>query len=131
MSTCFEMRCSMEELYAGMKTELKTRPKKLTSLDKWLFVVVNTAKSIIDNTSKDHLNIVDNLADCDSTSQIQYEFDKIQGRFGREGFSQRYSPDYIYLCSLVADFPNQTISVKEQKLIIQYSTLKNYLLYEL
>ncbi|MDE7398786.1 MAG: hypothetical protein K2N06_04570 [Oscillospiraceae bacterium] len=121
----------MEELYAKIKTELKSRPKELTSLDRWLFVVINTAKSIIDNTHKDCLDMADKLADCDSTGQIQYEFDQIQGKFGREGFSQRYSPNYLYLCSLVANFPNQTLSSKEQELIIQYCAVKTYLLYEL
>ena len=121
----------MEELYAKIKTELKARPKELKSLDQWLFVAVNTAKSIIDNTCKDRLDIVEKLAECDSIGQIQYEFDKIQGKFGREGFSQRYSPNYLYLCSLVADFPNQTLSSNEQDLIIQYCSFKTYLLYEL
>ena len=121
----------MEELYAKMKTELKARPKGLTSLDQWLFVVVNTARSIIDNTCKDCVDMVEKLADCDNTSQIQYEFDRIQGKFGREGFSQRYSPNYLYLCSLVANFPNQMLSSKEQKLIKQYGAFKTYLLYEL
>ena len=121
----------MEELYDKIKTELKSRPKQLTSSDKWLFVVVNTAKSIIDNTDKNCINALEKLAECDSTSQLQYEFDKIQGIFGRDGFSQRYSPDYIYLCSLIANFPDKPISHEEQELIIQYSTLKKYFLYEL
>lgn len=121
----------MEELYDKIKTELKAKPKELTSLEQWLFVVVNTAKSIIDNTDKDCLDIVEKFADCNSINQIQYEFDQIQGKFGREGFSQRYSPNYLYLCSLVANFPNQTLSSKEQELIIQYCAVKTYLLYEL
>ena len=121
----------MEELYAKMKTELKARPKELTSLDQWLFVVVNTAKSIIDNTCKGRLDMVEKLTSCNSTSQIQYEFDRIQGEFGREGFSQRYSPNYLYLCSLVANFPNQTLSDKDRELILQYGVFKTYLLYEL
>ena len=66
-----------------------------------------------------------------STSQIQHEFDIIQGKFGREGFSQRYSPVYIYLCSLVANFPNQELSNKDKELIMQYSTVETYLLYEI
>ena len=121
----------MEELYAKIKTELKARPKKLTSLDEWLFVVVNTAKSIIDNTRKDCLDMVEKLAGCNSTDQIQYEFDRIQGKFGREGFSQRYSPNYLYLCSLAANFPNQALSDRDRELIIQYSVFNTYLLYEL
>lgn len=100
-------------------------------LDQWLFVVVNTAKSIIDNTSKNNLDNVVKLYDCNSTSQIQHEFDIIQGKFGREGFSQRYSPVYIYLCSLVANFPNQELSNKDKELIMQYSTVETYLLYEI
>lgn len=93
------------EIYTSIKEKLKAKPKKLTDLDQWLFVVVNTAKSIIDNTSKNNLDNVVKLYDCNSTSQIQHEFDIIQGKFGREGFSQRYSPVYIYLCSLMIIFP--------------------------
>ena len=121
----------MEELYAKMKAELKARPKELTNLDQWLFVVTNTAKSIIDNTCKECLDMVEKLADCDTTSQIQYEFDRIQGKFGREGFSQRYSPTYLYLWSWVANFSNQTLSSKDQKLIQHYCAFKTYLLYDL
>ena len=119
------------EIYTSIKEKLKAKPKKLTDLDQWLFVVVNTAKSIIDNTSKNNLDNVVKLFDCNSTSQIQHEFDIIQGKFGREGFSQRYSPAYLYLCSLVANFPNQELSNKDKELIMQYSTVETYLLYEI
>ena len=119
------------EIYTSIKGKLKAKPKKLTDLDQWLFVVVNTAKSIIDNTSKNNLDNVVKLFDCNSTSQIQHEFDIIQGKFGREGFSQRYSPVYIYLCSLMANFPNQELSNKDKELIMQYSTVETYLLYEI
>ena len=119
------------EIYTSIKGKLKAKPKKLTDLDQWLFVVVNTAKSIIDNTSKNNLDNVVKLYDCNSTSQIQHEFDIIQGKFGREGFSQRYSSVYIYLCSLVDNFPNQELSNKDKELIMQYSTVETYLLYEI
>ena len=121
----------MEKLYAKIKSELKSRPQKLTSLDRWLFVAVNTAKSIIDNACKDRLDMVERLANCDSISQVQYEFDRIQGKFGREGFSQRYSPNYLYLCSLVADFSDRALSGKDKELMKQYGTFEIYLLYEL
>ena len=65
------------EIYTGIKEKLKAKPKKLTDLDQWLFVVVNTAKSIIDNTSKNNLGDVMKLSECKSTSQIQHEFDII------------------------------------------------------
>lgn len=58
------------------------KPKELSNLGQWLFVAVNTAKSIIDNTSKNNLGYVMKLSECNSTSQIQHEFDIIQGKFG-------------------------------------------------
>lgn len=120
-----------DEIYINIKAELKARPKKLTNLDQWLFVTVNTAKSIIDNTSKNDFDYVIKISDCNFISQIQHAFDIIQGKFGREGFSQRYNPTYIYLCSLVADFPDQELSDKDKELIRQYSTVETYLLYEI
>ncbi len=119
------------EKYIKIKAKLEERPKQVTNLEEWLYVVVNTAKSIIDNTSKNDLDIVMKFADCNNTSQIQYEFDIIQGKFGRESFSQRYNPNYIYLCSLVANFPNQELSNKDKELIIEYSAINTYLLYQL
>ena len=120
-----------DTIYIDIKTILEMRPQELTNLDQWLFVVVNTAKSIIDNTSKDSVSIVMKLADCISSSQIQQEFDVIQGKFGRENFSQRYSPNYLYLCSLVANYPDQELSNKDRELIRQYNTVETYLLYEI
>lgn len=118
------------EIYVDIKSVLKAKPKKLINLYQWLFVTVNTAKSIIDNTSKKSDSVI-KLSDCNSTAQIQREFDVIQGKFGREGFSQRYSPVYLYLCSLVADFPDQELSDKDKELIRQFSTVETYLLYEI
>ena len=120
-----------DNIYIKIKTVLKHKPKELSNLDQWLFVAVNTAKSIIDNTSKNNLGDVMKLSECSSTSEIQNEFDIIQGKFGREGFSQRYSPVYLYLCSLVANFPDKELSDKDKELIRQYSIVKTYLLYEI
>ena len=120
-----------DNIYIKIKAVLKHKPKELSNLDQWLFVAVNTAKSIIDNTSKNNLGDVMKLSECNSTSEIQHEFDIIQGKFGREGFSKRYSPVYLYLCSLVANFPNQELSDKDKELIRQYSIVKTYLLYEI
>ena len=120
-----------DNIYCIIKTALKNKPKELPNLDQWLFVAVNTAKSIIDNTSKNNLGNVMKLSECKSTSQIQHEFDIIQGKFGREGFSQRHSPVYIYLCSLVANYPNQELLSKDRELIKQYNAVETYLLYEI
>ena len=109
-----------DNIYCIVKTALKNKPKELLNLEQWLFVAVNTAKSIIDN-----------ISECNSTGQIQHEFDIIQGKFGRKVFSQRYSPVYLYLCSLVANFPNQELSDKDKELIRQYSIVKTYLIYEI
>lgn len=118
-------------IYTEIKLELKTMPKKLVDLDKWLFVAVNTAKSIIDNSCRNDSGAVIVFTKCSSVAQIQYEFDKVQGRYGRENFSQRYSPVYLYLCSLVADFPDTDISAREVELIKEYVKFDKYLLYEL
>ena len=120
-----------DNIYCIVKTALKNKPKELSNLDQWLFVAVNTAKSIIDNTSKNNLGDVMKLSECNSTTQIQHEFDIIQGKFGREGFSQRYSSVYIYLCSLVANYPNQELSNEDRELIKQYNAVETYLLYEI
>ena len=45
--------------------------------------------------------------------------------------SSMYSPVYLYLCSLVANFPDQELSDKDKELIRQYSIVKTYLLYEI
>ena len=120
-----------DNIYCIVKTALKNKPKELSNLDQWLFVAVNTAKSIIDNTSKSNLGDVMKLSECNSTTQIQHEFDIIQGKFGREDFSQRHSPVYIYLCSLVANYPNQELSNEDRELIKQYNAVETYLLYEI
>ena len=120
-----------DNIYCIVKTALKSKPKELSNLDQWLFVAVNTAKSIIDNTSKKNLGDVMKLSECKSTSQIQHEFDIIQGKFGREGFSQRYSPAYLYLCSLVANYSNEELSNEDRELIKQYNAVETYLLYEI
>ena len=120
-----------DNIYVKIKTVLRNKPKELSNLEQWLFVAVNTAKSIIDNTSKNNLSDVMKLSECNSTSQIQNEFDIIQGKFGREGFSQRHSPVYLYLCSLVANYPNQELLSKDRELIKQYSAVETYLLYEI
>ncbi len=51
-----------DKTYVQIATILKRRPKQLTTLDQWLFVAVNTAKSMIDNTSKGNIDLVLMLA---------------------------------------------------------------------
>lgn len=77
-----------DNIYIKIKAVLKHKPKELSNLDQWLFVAVNTAKSIIDNTSKNNLGDVMKLSECNSTSQIQHEFDIIQAQIWARGFFQ-------------------------------------------
>lgn len=100
-----------DNIHIKIEAVLKHKPKGLSNLDQWLFVAVNTAKSIIDNTSKNNLGDVMKLSECNSTSQIQHEFDIIQGK--------------------VANFPDQELSDKDKELIRQYSIIETYLLYEI
>ena len=37
-----------DEIYLKIKSKLKSKPKQLTDLEEWLYVVINTSKSIID-----------------------------------------------------------------------------------
>ncbi len=120
-----------DDIHAKLKTVLKAKPKRLTDFEQWLFVTVNTAKAIIDNADKDNLNAVSEFAECGSVAELQRQFDIVQGKFGRENFSERRSPDYIYLCSLVADFPDRELTDEDRKIIGRFCKINSYLLYEI
>ncbi|ARN93903.1 hypothetical protein AZI11_13275 (plasmid) [Levilactobacillus brevis] len=110
------------------KEKLSYRPNKLTDLNQWLFVTINTAKSMIDKSQFSYLKM---FVHCDTTSDIQQLFDKIQGKFGQNSFSQRHSSRYLYLCSLVANFPQINLSSEDKQLIRYFITSDTYLLYEI
>lgn len=117
------------ELFELTKTKLANRPKQIIDLNQWLFVTINTAKAMIDNTAKSQFAYLNYFIKCDTTREIQYLFDKIQGKFGSLNFSKRYSPKYLYLCSLVANFPPMNLSAENQKLISAFIGFNDYLLY--
>jgi len=117
--------------FETIKAELYKRPKKITFLDNWLFITINTAKSIIDNTAKSKFNYLNEFTKCNTTKDVQQVFDTIQGKFGSKNFSQRHSYNYRYLCSLVAEFSKMDISEKSKKLIDHFIAYDKYLLYEL
>ncbi|MBU5274595.1 hypothetical protein KQI03_07945 [Levilactobacillus brevis] len=117
------------ELFELTKTKLANRPKQIIDLNQWLFVTINTAKAMIDNTAKSQFAYLNHFIKCDTTREIQYLFDKIQGKFGSLNFSKRYSPKYLYLCSLVANFPPMNLSAENQKLISAFIGFNDYLLY--
>ncbi|WP_034989091.1 hypothetical protein [Liquorilactobacillus sucicola] len=118
-------------LFEATKEELRCRPKHLIDLNQWLFVTINTAKSMIDNTDKSRFVYLKKFVSCDTTRDIQQLFDKIQGKFGNTGFSKRHSPKYLYLCSLVANFPQTSLPSEASQLISYFVTEDKYLLYEI
>lgn len=120
-----------KEYHEQIKIKLRQRPQQLIDLAQWLFVTINTAKSLIDNTDKTQFVYLKNFANCDTTRDIQQFFDRIQGKFGNRNFSQRHNPKYLYLCSLVANFPQKILSSKDKQLISLFTDNDKYLLYEI
>lgn len=117
--------------FENVKIKLKKRPNKIFSLNQWLFITVNTAKSIIDNSDKTQFEYLKNFVLCKTTSEIQHLFDTIQGKFGDFRFSQRNNPNYLHLCSLVANFPETLLTDDVQDSIKIFLDINQYLIYEL
>lgn len=65
------------------------------------------------------------------SGEIQRTFDIVQGKYGRDGFSGKRSPAYAYLCSLVANYPDQALSDPDREQIKKYSAVDSFLLYEI
>lgn len=117
--------------FENIKIELMEHPSKIFILNQWLFITVNTAKSIIDNSDKTQFEYLKKFVLCTTTNEMQQLFDTIQGKFGDLRFSQRNNPNYLYLCSLVANFPETKLMGEKQKLINAFISINQYLLYEL
>lgn len=117
--------------FESTKEKLSYRPTKLTNLYQWLFVTINTAKTMIDNTDKSKFSYLKMFVNCDTTGDIQQLFDETQGKFGQNSFSQRHNSRYLYLCSLVANFPQIKLSSEDKRLINYFITCDKYLLYEI
>lgn len=116
-------------IFSDMLSLLNERSNKISDIKIWLFVVVNTARALIDSTNKDDLNKLV-FDECCSVIEIQQNFDIIQGKYGKK-FSSRKNPTYNYLCSIIAVFPDKTLTDDERTLIVQYNRVNEYLLYEL
>lgn len=118
-----------DSIIMKIKDELAGRPERLTDTSVWLFVAVNTARALIDSTNKDDLS-KNVFADCKSVREIQRDFDMIQGIYGRK-FSHKRCPAYNYLCSLVAFFQDKPLDDSDHKMIGEYNTIDEYLVYEI
>ncbi|MBQ8119454.1 MAG: hypothetical protein IJ172_01550 [Ruminococcus sp.] len=118
-----------QDIFTTVRDELLKRPKRLTDRQMWLFVVVNTARAMIDCTDKAALDGFAVFDSCESVGEVQYAFDTVQGRYGREGFRMRTSAVYNYLCSLVALFEQDGLTDADRALIRQFGEVDRYLLY--
>lgn len=114
--------------YDEASAALRNAPKQLNDKELWLFVAVNTAKALIDSTNKDDLSKIV-FENCRSVSEVQREFDMIQGIYGRSS-SQKRSPRYNYLCSLVAFFSDSELTDNDRGLIAEYNAIDKYLIYQ-
>ncbi len=121
----------MNSIFEELKTALKGRPKRLNDLNAWMFVTVNTARAMVDNTNKEDMQVIAEAEQCHTSAELQRWFDSIQGRYGREGFSYRSRPVYYYLCSLTAFFGDIPLGDEDRAFIKQAGGYDRYLLYEI
>ncbi len=117
-------------MYERMLEKIREHVAALDSLEEWLFVAVNTMKAIVTNSAKGQEQVVLKALECETTQEMQQLYDRIQGMYGREGFSYRNHPQYYYLSSLVARFPERKLTAKDKERIREFYATKDYLLYE-
>ena len=116
-------------MYERMLEKIREHVLTLDSLEEWLFVAVNTMKAIVTNSAKGQEQVVLKALECETTQEMQQLYDKVQGLYGREGFSYRNHPNYYYLSSLVARFPERKLTAKDKERIREFYATKDYLLY--
>ena len=122
---------NMNEKYIDILLKLQRHVLQFDDLEDWLFLTINTMKSIVDNSCKDEMNVVLKAAELSSTAQIQHLYDTIQGMYGGEGFSLRNDPRYYYLSSLVARFPDMELSETDREKISMFYEFDKFFIYEL
>ncbi|MBR3105103.1 MAG: hypothetical protein IKH46_14970 [Lachnospiraceae bacterium] len=118
-------------IYDEVLKQLKDHPAQIEDLEEWLFVTINTMKAIVMSSAKGQEQIVLDAIKCGSTQEIQQIYDRIQGLYGREGFSYRNHPNYYYLSSLVARYSEQELTEADKNRIRDYYNTDVYLLYEI
>lgn len=118
-------------IYDTVLQKLKNHPIQIDDLEEWLFVAINTMKAIVTNSAKGQEWIVLEAINCGSTQEMQQLYDRIQGLYGRECFSYRNHPNYYYLSSLVARYPEQQLTEEDKNCIREYYNTEVYLLYDI
>jgi len=121
----------MDQYYMELKNKLSNRPILLDNTNDFLFVLVNTVKAMIENTDKSQLSELDKILDGVTSQELKLAYDFCQGKFGKEGFSYRRHPNYFYLSSLIATFPEFELSKADLDYLKGIINFDNYLLYEL
>lgn len=116
-------------MYERMLEKIREHVAALDSLEEWLFVAVNTMKAIVTNSAKGQEQVVLKALECETTQEMQQLYDRIQGMYGREGFSYRNHPNYYYLSSLVARFPERKLTDEDKVRIREFYATEDYLLY--
>lgn len=94
-------------MYERMLEKIREHMAALDSLEEWLFVAVNTMKAIVTNSAKGQEQVVLKALERETTQEMQQLYDKVQGLYGREGFSYRNHPNYYYLSSPMAHNPGK------------------------
>jgi len=122
---------TVETHYIALKELLKSKTRQLENQSDWLLVLANTMRAMIVNTDKSQLAYLDDLMVKRTSQELKLAFDFCQGRFGGENFSYRRHPNYLYLCSLVATFPEFEVSQEEQAYLKEVLEYDHYLLYEI
>jgi len=122
---------NIDKYYMELKNKLSNRPILLDNTNDFLFVLVNTVKAMIENTDKSQLSELDKILDGVTSQELKLAYDFCQGKFGKEGFSYRRHPNYFYLSSLIATFPEFELSKADLDYLKGIINFDNYLLYEL
>ena len=122
---------NIDQYYMDLKNKLSNRPILLDNTNDFLFVLVNTVKAMIENTDKSQLSELDKILDGVTSQELKLAYDFCQGIFGQAGFSYRRHPNYFYLSSLIATFPEFELSKSDRDYLKGIINFDNYLLYEL
>ncbi|MET3558062.1 hypothetical protein ABID29_001177 [Streptococcus rupicaprae] len=117
--------------YSDLKEHLNNHPKQLENARNWLFILANTARAMIENRDKTQLGELEIMFNKATSQELKLAFDFCQGRFGQEGFSYRRHPNYFYLSSLVATFPEFVLSEQDQAYLKEVLIYNKYFLYDI
>lgn len=121
----------MDVFYTNLLEKLNRKTGQINSIEEFLFCAVNTAKAMIENTDKDRIQELEVFLTCSTSQEIKLQFDFFQGMFGQKSFSKRKSPNYLYLCSLIATFSEKELTDSDKLFLEKSISYQKYLLYDI